>query len=309
MGIKHSKHSASQDTIKDDSSSISKKQSQSSPSIIIDGRTYHDFESSAYCLPRDELEQDRLNSQHFSLKVIFNGNILPSVKKSLAPAAKILDLGCGSSTWCLEMALEYPEAEVRGLDFADMSPSTIRPQNVFFDLHNALEGLPYGDNSFDLVHMRLLIAAWRKEEWAFIIREIYRVLKPGGYVQLVESDFTVTQKNSMVELFNKTLYTTMSEKGHDPWIIQHFDELLPGVGFNIEEREIKMVNYGEKGNPISHEMMWNWKSAMKAMKPMLAHRLLQNTDDYDRFIDKYILECEKDGLLIRIGAFSAKKPL
>lgn len=62
MGIKHSKPIASQDTTKDDSSSISKKQSHSSPSIIIDGRTYHDFESSAYCLPRDELEQDRLNS-------------------------------------------------------------------------------------------------------------------------------------------------------------------------------------------------------------------------------------------------------
>ncbi|KAI9300648.1 hypothetical protein BJ944DRAFT_272705 [Cunninghamella echinulata] len=207
------------------------------------------------------------------------------------------------------MALEYPEAEVRGLDMADMSPSTIRPQNVFFDLHNALEGLPYGDNTFDLIHMRLLIAAWRKDEWAFILKEIYRVLKPGGYVQLVESDFTVSQKNSMVELFNKTLYTTMSERGHDPWIIQHLEDLLPGSGFKIEERVIKMVNYGEKGNPISQEMMWNWKSAMKAMKPMLAYRLLRNTDDYDRFIDKYIHECETDGLYIRIGAFAARKPL
>lgn len=36
--------------------------SQSANSIIIEGRQYHNLDSSTYCLPRDELEQDRLNS-------------------------------------------------------------------------------------------------------------------------------------------------------------------------------------------------------------------------------------------------------
>lgn len=37
-------------------------QTASTPTVAIDGRVYHNIESSSYCLPRDEDEQDRLNS-------------------------------------------------------------------------------------------------------------------------------------------------------------------------------------------------------------------------------------------------------
>ncbi|KAI8072669.1 S-adenosyl-L-methionine-dependent methyltransferase [Gongronella butleri] len=259
----------------------------SSPSIVVEGRTYHDIGSSAYCLPRDELEQDRLNSQHFSLKVIFDGNILPVISSALAREARILDVGCGSSTWCLEMAIDYPQAHIRGLDMADMFPATIRPKNVDFDLHNALDGLPYPSNSFDFIHMRLLIAAWRVDEWPFILKEIFRVLKPGGFVQLVESNFT---------------------RGHDPWIVQHLDDLLANTGFELLDKQLKTVNYGDRANPISQEMLWNWKSAMSAMKPILAPKLLRNRDDYPVFLDRYIQECETSGLMVQLGAFAARKP-
>ncbi|KAH9841078.1 uncharacterized protein C8Q71DRAFT_743255 [Rhodofomes roseus] len=39
---------------------------------------------------------------------------------------------------------------------------------------------------FKLVHQRLLIAALRSWEWTVALREIFRVLQPGGWVQLGE---------------------------------------------------------------------------------------------------------------------------
>lgn len=90
-----------------------------------------------------------------------------------------------------EMAIEHPNAHVTGIDMADMFPTAIRPENVTFQLCNILDGLPYEDNTFDFVHMRQLIVALRAKEWPAVLNEIYRVLKPGGLVQLVESDFTV----------------------------------------------------------------------------------------------------------------------
>ncbi len=89
------------------------------------------------------------------------------------------------------MAIDHPEFEMTGVDMADMFPTTIRPENVKFELLNILDGLPYPDNSFDFVHMRLMIIAFRSTEWPVVLKEIFRVLKPGGLVQLVESDFTV----------------------------------------------------------------------------------------------------------------------
>lgn len=89
------------------------------------------------------------------------------------------------------MAIDHPEFEMTGVDMADMFPTTIRPENVKFELLNILDGLPYPDNTFDFVHMRLMIIAFRSTEWPLVLKEIFRVLKPGGLVQLVESDFTV----------------------------------------------------------------------------------------------------------------------
>lgn len=46
--------------------------SQSANSIIIEGRQYHNLDSSTYCLPRDELEQDRLNSVCLCATIVNN---------------------------------------------------------------------------------------------------------------------------------------------------------------------------------------------------------------------------------------------
>lgn len=89
------------------------------------------------------------------------------------------------------MAIDHPQYHITGLDMADMFPTAIRPENVKFDLHNIVNGLPYPDNTFDYVNMRLLIVSLKTTEWPMVIAEIFRVLKPGGLVQLVESDFTV----------------------------------------------------------------------------------------------------------------------
>lgn len=90
------------------------------------------------------------------------------------------------------MAVEYPEFKFIGLDMADMFPTTIRPENVKFQLHNILHGLPFHDNTFDFVNMRIMLTAFLIDEWPFVIKEIYRVLKPGGFVELMESKFPVS---------------------------------------------------------------------------------------------------------------------
>lgn len=62
MGAKPSKATHHRDTSLETTSIPSSVQTTSSPTINIDGRIYHNIESSSYYLPRDEEEQDRLNS-------------------------------------------------------------------------------------------------------------------------------------------------------------------------------------------------------------------------------------------------------
>jgi hypothetical protein len=69
MGGKQSRHHHTVRPEKRNSVSISSK-IQSSPSVVIEGRAYHNIQTSTYCLPRDELEQDRLNSVNMILTLI-----------------------------------------------------------------------------------------------------------------------------------------------------------------------------------------------------------------------------------------------
>jgi tRNA G46 methylase TrmB len=63
------------------------------------------------------------------------------------PFQNILDLGCGSGRWALDMAYQYPDAEIVGVDssntlveYAQAQAKTMNRDNVKFILFDALEG-------------------------------------------------------------------------------------------------------------------------------------------------------------------------
>lgn len=60
-----------------------------------------------------------------------------------------------------------------------------------FQVHDALHGLPFPDNTFDLVNLRMFIISVKKDEWPMVLKEIYRVLKPGGLIQCCEAGMLV----------------------------------------------------------------------------------------------------------------------
>ncbi len=105
-----------------------------------------------------------------------------------AGAANCLDLGCGPGQLTVEVA-KASGLEVTGLD---IEPEAIdfavqygkecgldsRMHWVAADVH----ALPFPDNSFDVVMSRGSIFFWRDQ--AMALREIMRVLKPGGWAFL-----------------------------------------------------------------------------------------------------------------------------
>lgn len=57
-----------------------------------------------------------------------------------------------------------------------------------FEVGSVLALPPNWSDNFDLVYQRLLLAGLKISEWPTAISEDFRVLKSGGYVQLVEVD-------------------------------------------------------------------------------------------------------------------------
>ena len=86
------------------------------------------------------------------------------------------------------MATDYPRSKFTGIDVAPLYPIHTKPHNVEFLQVNVLNGLPYADNTFDYVICRFMIFAFTIQDWKFVINEICRVCKVGGYIELMEKD-------------------------------------------------------------------------------------------------------------------------
>lgn len=89
--------------------------------------------------------------------------------------------------WMLELANTLSEkVEIYGVDLTSrLFPSTY-PSNMHFNTHSITSLPAEWTSKYTFVHQRLLIAALTKEMWTSAIAEIFRVLKPGGWVELQE---------------------------------------------------------------------------------------------------------------------------
>lgn len=90
------------------------------------------------------------------------------------------------------MINDYPNCTYHGCDIVNATSKVLNANQFTFSYGNVVKGLPYADNTFDFVHMRLLILALRKEEWPIAIKEVIRVTKPGGMLQLTEAHLKVS---------------------------------------------------------------------------------------------------------------------
>jgi metalloendopeptidase OMA1, mitochondrial len=90
------------------------------------------FFYAAYHFPNDEAEAERLDLQYEVLKQVLDGksHLAPLSKKR--PPRRILDIGTGTGTWCIEMGDAFPGATVIGTDLSPTLMPSVSSPNVSF---------------------------------------------------------------------------------------------------------------------------------------------------------------------------------
>jgi len=100
----------------------------------------------------------------------------------------ILDVGCGTGKLLRRANTSWPEAQLIGVDPANgmiEMAKRLTPNATFFT--GMAEALPLQDASVDLALSTTSFHHWQDQ--AAGIREIARVLRPGGYFILVDASF------------------------------------------------------------------------------------------------------------------------
>ncbi|KAJ7665217.1 S-adenosyl-L-methionine-dependent methyltransferase, partial [Mycena polygramma] len=103
------------------------------------------------------------------------------------PPASVLDLGCGSGLWLLDAARTWRSTQFVGLDLVDVAVSPLTDgstHNVRLVRGDFLKyALPFPDRQFELVRMANLALCIPLPKWEYVLREVARVLAPGGRLE------------------------------------------------------------------------------------------------------------------------------
>ena len=190
------------------------------------------------------------------------GTLFPSML-SLHSIAHVLDLSCGPGAWLLEVVHAYPQIKGVGVDQksdliqnACESAHLAGTTSASFRVVEAYEQLPYADNSFDFVHVQHSRAAIAPKTWPLVLREVTRVLRPGGMIHFLDFEIGPTS-SSAINTFMKYVHAAhkREERGFSARsrILTSailFPHLLNEAGFKEIKYTLHAIDIGNQaGNP------------------------------------------------------------
>ncbi|KAJ5458040.1 hypothetical protein N7475_009428 [Penicillium sp. IBT 31633x] len=164
------------------------------------GRRYHAYRNGQYPLPNDEEEQDRLALVHHLFKLLTGGDLHRAPISETNPR-RILDIGTGTGEWALEMAEDYPHADIIGTDLSPIQPN-FPPPNCRFFIDDAESDWAFSPGeAFDYIHSRTLGGGIA--DWPRLLKQTYQHLKPGGWFEAQESETWMFSDDGTLELATK----------------------------------------------------------------------------------------------------------
>lgn len=235
-----------------------------------------------YLLPKDAEEDNRLNFQHYALYHALGSHYVTPLPPYLD---SILDVGCGTGIWDIEMAHQFPQAKVIGVDISDSSFRLLDlPANCTLTIGNILEGLKFPDQQFAYTHQRFLVAAVTAERWPDVVHELVRVTRIGGWVELLEIGVTIQNAGPATQQLLDWMSMVAKSLGFDMGLISHLGELLTREGLQSVESEHIPAPLGDWAGRVGSMLKSDVLSAYNALKGLYCKTANVPIEEFERVL-------------------------
>ncbi|RUS17226.1 S-adenosyl-L-methionine-dependent methyltransferase [Endogone sp. FLAS-F59071] len=256
------------------------------------GRKFKDDSNPAYPMPTDEEELSRMDLQRYMIR-----NYVAPVQESLTRGIKVLDAGfvmvfvpiahltCGTGTWSLEMAKEFPKSQFTAIDIIECYDTALNmaPPNLTFSVAD-IRTLPFPNNTFDYVFQGLAMGSFRIHEWPGVISELVRVTKPGGWVELFETEKAPKNTGPV------TLAEMMEMRDININYLFEKEDALQVAGLKDVQRIIRSMPIGWGPEKSTEGTVKGVIGFIQAVKPQMVLALGLGEDEYDEMV--YACEAE-----------------
>ncbi|KAG2177339.1 hypothetical protein INT43_007996 [Umbelopsis isabellina] len=261
---------------------------------------------------QDDRESDRQQRQHYLFKRVFNGNYAVPLEKPTA----ILDCGCGAGVWAQEMCIKFPNATVIGLDLTPPRKHSrgIREEGLMYVGRDITKDLGFLEGTFDFIYQRdmgTVVPSWR---WAGLLVEFASIMKPGGWIQLVECDLPYKCPGPVLSLVNEWYDAVSGALDINVHYAAGIKDKLRDACFQDIQEQTYDIPIGEwPDDPKQKEFGFLYreqqKALFKSMKKWWLDEIHVTSEDYDQVSQEALEEFEEYHSFTRWRVFTARKPL
>ena len=157
------------------------------------------------------------------------------------PVKNVLDIGCsvGISTLALHRYLSEKQTQkinTIGLDLSPYMLTVAKNDDTQGEIsqwvHGKAEKTNFDDNYFDVITLQFLLHELPNQATTEIFQEIFRILRPGGCVAIVDNN----PKSEVIQNLPPALFILM--KSTEPWSDEYYtfniEESLKNIGFDYK---------------------------------------------------------------------------
>lgn len=251
----------------------------------------------------NEEEMLRLNTQDHLLTSSMGG-VLPE-QTDLSRFTRILDVGCATGGWLIEVARALPQASLRvGIDVSkrmlDYAQAQAEAQQVNerveFHVMDALRMLEFPSQTFNLVNQRIGTGYLRTWDWQKLLQEYQRVCVPGGIVRVTEMDVTPRSNSPALMQIGELFVQALANAGHlftsqGDSIVNQLPKLLEQHGLQNVQTHAYTLEH-RNGSPEWPGYVENTMSAFRTLAPFL-RKWTQVPDDYEAIYQQMLHEIQQ----------------
>jgi ubiquinone/menaquinone biosynthesis C-methylase UbiE len=151
----------------------------------------------------------------------------------LADGHRVLEIGSGTGNLTIRAKRSHPGADLIGVDPDPLASARAQRKlhgrnGIRFD-HGYAQKLPYYDGEFDRVLSSLMLHHLDSDAKSAAAAEVFRVLRPGGRLHLVDVDADVTEQDGRLARFFARGRHAAAHFG------EPIPELLGAAGFDCTE--------------------------------------------------------------------------
>ncbi|KAH7869840.1 S-adenosyl-L-methionine-dependent methyltransferase [Lentinula edodes] len=262
----------------------------------VDGSSESSQQKSHYILPSDSRETGRLNLQHRLIVKAFDGKLV-FAPLTLKSGDRVLESGAGSGIWTLEFWKEYSQKnihlDIECIDISrDQFPTQV-PSSVHFSLRSILDVPLEWSDQFTFVHQRLLVAALPRPLWHKALHQIYRVLKPGGWLELVESHakirkFVVGPNSKNLALISDRMFESKDFVGDTEVYLPPVMREMGFVDVRCEGRDVPISNSRSVVDDDGLDRVQIWYDLWKGFKGSIlaggGYGIVSSEEEYESLL-------------------------